>query len=685
MFQPLITVRAAAIVTIAVCEGTLLRVHVPWPADDPVIGLIALQRPQLLTALHAVYVVLLYSTPAMFASALLAAHGILRPFRRAQRAITPRLPLYPSIADRTSLSLVVGELHHPTRPIPVPNPTWLELPEHGLYGGMIVIGAKGSGKTTTAIYPFAEQLLGFAARDPERRIGGLTLDVKGDFNKAVQAILTRHNRVDDYVELSLAGQWRHNPLHNSLDAYSLAYGLASLLNQLVGRSPDPFWSLASTNLLRFLIVLHRLLNGYVTFVDLYRCAISPKLFEDRLREARKRWPDLSGAPPTATTPYVQVPLVDFARHQTILQRFPFTSTKDGSNLTAPLTPDLFAIATDLGLTIVDPQRVAERDGRIQIQIDAVERWYTQDWTNLHPRLRTSIVEGVSAFFSLFDVDPDVQWTFCPPQSLYTGDSPKSESEGRPLPPFRELIETGKIVALNLPVTAAPGLGRLVGVLLKLEHQHAVLSRIPDLEPEAVGRSRPVLCLIDEYHLFTTAGGDEPVGDEQFLSLDRQARSIPIFTTQSLSSLRAVLPGETWRALFQQFRTRIFLTISDDFTAAIASDLCGRTDQVVPSYNVSESAQHARVSWLDANTVSPHSTITTSHSYSVQRLPTFESRQFTELANGQAIVLAYDGRRPLPPQYCYLRPHYRDPRLSHFDHRSRLQPHATQPRHHFAVS
>ena len=33
--------------------------------------------------------------------------------------------------------------------------------------------------------------------------------------------------------------------------------------------------------------------------------------------------------------------------------------------------------------------------------------------------------------------------------------------------------------------------------------------------------------------------------------------------------------------------------------------------------------------------------------------------FTQLQNAQAIVLPYDGINPLPPQYCYLKPHYLD--------------------------
>ena len=41
--------------------------------------------------------------------------------------------------------------------------------------------------------------------------------------------------------------------------------------------------------------------------------------------------------------------------------------------------------------------------------------------------------------------------------------------------------------------------------------------------------------------------------------------------------------------------------------------------------------------------------------------------FTELQNAQAIALPYDGFNPLPPQFCYLKPHYLDVQTSYFDH------------------
>jgi hypothetical protein len=670
-----------AVILLTAAVGTVLWTRHPWPQDDPVVVLVQFHRPRLLAAIHWAYVALLYATPAILTSAILAACRILLPTRQGKgKAATPQLPPYPAVEKRRTLSLVIGECHHPTRRIPVEHPTWLEVPEAGLNAGVVVIGATGSGKTSAALYPFAEQLLGFAAHDVERRVGGLVLDVKGDVNTTIRAILARYGRADDHIELRLRGEWRYNPLHSDLDPHSLASGLASLIAQLYGRGPDPFWSMTTTNLVRFLIVLHRLLYGYVTFVDLYRCAIDPRLLEQRLREARVKYPEAGDGVDEVREPQVRVTPAEYAQHARELARFAFASTKDGRYLAAILTPELTTTAQTLGLTVVTPSTPESADRRVLFQLAAVERWYRHDWTNLHQKLRSSIVEGISVFLSLFDVDPDVNFTFCPPADLYAN-APGEGTEGRPLPPLRELIDAGKVVTLNLPLTSAPGLARLIGTVLKLDFQHAVLSRIADMGDDPRRAWRATLCLIDEYHLFATAGGEDPSGDEKFLSLSRQARCMPLLATQSLSSLRAVLPGETWRALFQQLRTRIFLTLSDDFTAKTASELCGRTEQLVRSYNVSESAQRAGVSWLDAKTAASQATLTTSYSYSLQRQPTFEPRQFFELQNDEAIVLAYDGRRPHAPQYCYLRPHYLDAHTSHFTRlarAARLSRHATQP-------
>ena len=61
------------------------------------------------------------------------------------------------------------------------------------------------------------------------------LEVKGDFCYQIQKVLKAAGRPEDYIEVSLTGNYRYNPLHNDLDAFTLAYSIASLLNNLYGK------------------------------------------------------------------------------------------------------------------------------------------------------------------------------------------------------------------------------------------------------------------------------------------------------------------------------------------------------------------------------------------------------------------------------------------------------------------
>src|SRR3984893_1198473 len=155
------------------------------------------------------------------------------------------------------------------------------------------------------------------------------------------------------------------------------------------------------------------------------------------------------------------------------------------------------------------------------------------------------------------------------------------------------------------------------------------------------------------------------GSGKFFSLSRQPKCIPIIATQSISSLKSTLPGETWRTLLQTFRTKIFLTLSDDFSAKIASELCGREDRLKTSYNLSESGHDASISLLTGQAISHRANISASKSYYPHSDLRFDTKTFTELKNAQSIVLAYDGLNPMPPTFCYLKPYYNDPNKSYF--------------------
>ena len=165
------------------------------------------------------------------------------------------------------------------------------------------------------------------------------------------------------------------------------------------------------------------------------------------------------------------------------------------------------------------------------------------------------------------------------------------------------------------------------------------------------------------------GETDPTGDERTFALSRQARLIPIVATQSISSLRSALPGdESWRTLLQCFRTKVFLATSDEFTAR------DRGGTVWPARSTEGALQRVGVrAGTRTSRCSPggrragKQSLSASKSYAPHHEYIFAPRVFTELQNAQAIVLPYDGLNPLPPQYCYLKPHYLDVQTSYFDH------------------
>ena len=183
----------------------------------------------------------------------------------------------------------------------------------------------------------------------------------------------------------------------------------------------------------------------------------------------------------------------------------------------------------------------------------------------------------------------------------------------------------------------------------------------------------MLFLCDEYQHFATVGESEPTGDEKFFSLSRQPKCIPIVATQSISSLKSTLPGESWRTLLQTFRTKVFLSLSDDFSAEDprARSAGARTGSK-PATTSPTSGHDAHISLLTGKAVSHRANLTASKTYSPYTDYRFDLKTFTELKNAQAIVMAYDGLNPLPPTFCYLKPYFNDPNLSYFEQLERGQ-------------
>ena len=217
----------------------------PFPALEtvPLLDLLEYHNPNFYSAV----VVWYYLSPLV--AVMLAGSIILSIWKvwieARKRDLIPfgALPAWPLSPEQPGPEIVIGEVHHPVEPREIFNPAWLTIPERGLYTGIAIFGAVGSGKTSACMHPFAKQLLSWQAGDPEKRAAALMLEVKGDFCHDIRSILDEAGRGDDYLEIGMGGLWKWNPLSAWwLDSYSLAYTVASLLNQLFGKGKEPFGS-----------------------------------------------------------------------------------------------------------------------------------------------------------------------------------------------------------------------------------------------------------------------------------------------------------------------------------------------------------------------------------------------------------------------------------------------------------
>ena len=208
---------------LAVAASAARYLSSPFPAgsENPVVALMALNAPVLLSLMHGWYTAM--PGVVAFIGGTLGL-GVWRvwfdsgPRKKRGKGALPPWPIAPS-DERPAI--VVGETHHPVEAREIPSPDWLVIPERGLYTGVAIFGAVGSGKTSACMNPFARQLLGWQATKPERRAAALVLEVKGDFCYDIREILTTAGREDDYMELGMGGKWQWNPLGAYwLDSYS---------------------------------------------------------------------------------------------------------------------------------------------------------------------------------------------------------------------------------------------------------------------------------------------------------------------------------------------------------------------------------------------------------------------------------------------------------------------------------
>ncbi len=162
------------------------------------------------------------------------------------------------------------------------------IPESGLYQNFLITGTIGSGKTSSAMYPFSRQLLEFNSNNKDKKIGMLILDVKGNYYKQISQYVKKYNLEQDLIVLELGSNVYYNPLHKpNLKAQVLANRLKTILLLFSENNSESYWLDKAEEVLTECIKLCRLYNnGYVTFTELHKLVTIPDYYKEKIKDLR---------------------------------------------------------------------------------------------------------------------------------------------------------------------------------------------------------------------------------------------------------------------------------------------------------------------------------------------------------------------------------------------------------------
>ena len=356
----------------------------------------------------------------------------------------------------------------------------VSISEKGLYQNMLITGAIGSGKTSSAMYPITRQLIAYKSSNLHEKLGMLILDVKGNYIYQVENYAKLYNREKDIIPIQISGEFNYNPLDNiALKPTVLANRLKTILLLFSPNNTESYWIDKSETVLAEAIKLCRLYNnGYVTFKEIHNLITNHDYYFEKINTLRNK----------------------FLKHK-------FNSDQSYDLLSAL-------------------------------------NFFEKEFYSLDSRTFNILKSEITRITSCFVSDSDVLKTFCPEKSKNN------------FPGFQSIIESGKIVILNMNINEYKNLSKIIATYLKLDFQTEVLRRLATNSTNI----HPVAFISDEYSEYVSAT------DANFFSQSRESKCINIVSTQSYTSLLNALNNKySVEVIVQNLVNKLWFRSDDMFT------------------------------------------------------------------------------------------------------------------------
>lgn len=449
------------------------------------------------------------------------------------------------------------------------------LPFASLYQNILVTGTIGTGKTSSAMYPFTRQLIEYASCDLLNKIGMLVLDVKGNYYLKVAEFAKNCGRENDLIVISLDSKYKYNPLHKpNLKPTILANRLKTILLLFSKNNSESYWLDKVEQILAECIKLCRLYNdGYVTFEEIHKLVSIPDYYMQKIECLRKRF---------------------------LNNEF---NKEDTYNLLSALN------------------------------------FFQKEFLALDQRTLSILKSEITRITNVFISDYDVYRTFNP-----------SKEELNFLG-FEDLINSGKIVVLNMNISEYKILSKIIATYLKLDFQTEVMARLAN---NFKSSSRTVAFISDEYHEYCTSS------DSEFYAQSREAKCINIVATQSYTSLLNCLNDKyAVDVIVQNLVNKFWFRTDDIFTIESAQKQIGKEDKEKLFKSISENAKETNYSYFTNSLNSVDSNISESISTQISYDFVYDTNFFTQdLENFCALTFLSDGYKIMKPQKMKLKPYFK---------------------------
>lgn len=266
-------------------------------------------------------------------------------------------------------------------------------------------------------------------------------------------------------------------------------------------------------------------------------------------------------------------------------------------------------------------------------------FFEKEFNSLDLRTSSIIKSEITRITNCFVSDYDILHTFCPHKDEITFSG------------FKDLVDNGKIVVLNMNISEYRNLSKIIATYLKLDFQTEVMSRLSRCN---TNNFRSVAFICDEFHEYCSAS------DADFFAQSREAKCINIVATQSYSSLLNAINNQYCvNVIIQSLINKFWFRTDDINTISDIQKQIGKEDKIKISKSISENAKETHYSYFSNSFSSKDSNLSESINESIQNDYIYDTNFFTQgLETFSCLSFLSDGYKILKPMKLKLIPYFK---------------------------